>query len=777
MRRIRAQKLECEDNLPPDYVVKLASATVTQCVHNGSRLNSSRPKYRGVPVAVLSNEVLVGLAVFGSACLSLVSTPLPGGVALFWPGSAIAGALLIRLRHVRWNVALVSILVAFVLSNVVMAHRPWPIAGLVAAVNVFEVALMVAIFRFAWVLPYPKLSITDAGLMAAVFGILIPGCAAVAGGLLMHAQYATPFVEATLQWWSSHAIGACLLGPPIILFSSQGLARLLRTQFVVQNVLALMVCVVGCYLAISYLRFPFVLIGALLFSAASRMGGLGAAGSGLCVALVIYGLWIIGIRPLGLDPAAAASGSWAGFPVIALLATVMPPVAVGLGSDARRAAVRALRVSERRFRDSMKHSPIGMLISNLDGTWGYTNIALQEMLGYTEQEFSSMPPGGPSSAEEWSESTARWQRLVAGEIDYYDTVRRFHHKDGSWIWTHVAVSLLRDDAGKPLHLIAQIESLKARQGAEESLAAERERFRITLKSISEAVITTDADTRITYINAAAEDLLASTLQSVEHRRIDEVIYLMDPETSKTATSLIAQSLLRGQVCRREHPCLLHRPDGTVCYVTDVVSPVVDSAGLLTGMVIVLHDATLDVARNLDLRHRAMHDSLTGLSNRTDFEQRLRMVFRKAQQLNQSAAVVAIDLDRFKAVNDAGGHAAGDALLCKVAATIRSAVRSSDMVARLGGDEFAVILDNCAPDRAVHIGEKIVKMLNPIAVTWEGSIFIGGASVGLALNAGAPDESAWQQAADAACFSAKREGRGRLATAAAVAADMAPAKQA
>ncbi len=671
----------------------------------------------------------------------------------------------------RWNLALLSVILAFALANVLEGHRPWAIAGLFAAVNLAEIALMVAIFRFAWVLPYPELTLAEAGSMAAILGIAIPGCAAVAGGLLMHTEYGVPFLEATLQWWLAHAFGACLVGPPIILYSTEGFTRLLRRPFLAQNILTLIACVLCCYLATRYSRFPFVLIGASLFIAAFRMGSFGAAVMSLCFGLVVISLWIMGIRPSGPYSAAAPSGSLEGLPVIALLATALPPIAVGLASDARRAAVRGLRLSERRFRDSMRHSPIGMLIADLDGAWTYTNLALQEMLGYTEKEFRAMPPGGPSATEDWSESEVRQRRLVAGEIDFYSTMRRFQHKDGSWVWAHVAVSLLRDEAGAPLHLIAQIESLKARQRAEETLAAERERFRITLESISEAVITTDADTRITYINAAGEDLLAATLKSIEQRRIDEVIYLMDPETSKSASSLIAQSVLWGKVCRREHPCLLHRPDGTVCYVTDVVSPVVDSAGVLSGMVIVLHDATLDVARNLDLRHRALHDSLTGLSNRTDFEQRLRVVFRKALQLNHRVAVLAIDLDRFKAVNDEGGHAAGDAMLCKVAGAIRGAVRSSDMVARLGGDEFAVILDNCAPESAAHVGEQIVKMLNPMELIWEGSRFTVGASVGLALNdPSVPDERAWLQAADAACFLAKRQGRGRLAAASALPAD-------
>jgi diguanylate cyclase (GGDEF)-like protein/PAS domain S-box-containing protein len=715
---------------------------------------------RALSKAPLS-EILVGLALLVSCCISILLTRVPGGITLFWSGSAIAAALLIRLPRVRWISAAVSVVVALLVANVVAGHRPWPIAVLFTGVNLTEIAMMVAVFR-AWRFPYPDITIGQAGIMAAIFGVAIPGVAAIGGGLILHLKFALPFVEGTLQWWSSHTIGACLLGPPIILFSVNGFKRLLRGRLLAVNVLTLLVGLVGCYLTIRYIRFPFVSLGLLLLIAAFRMGGLGASLMSLCFGLMISTLWILGIWPVGLDPTASRIGSLLGLPVIALLATVLPPIAVGLGSDARRAAARALRSSERRFRESMEHSPIGMLISDLNGIWSYTNIALQRMLGYTAQEFRALPPGGPSKAEDWKESEARWEQLLSGAIASYDIVRSFQHKDGHWVWTHVAVSLLRDEEGLPIHLIAQIESLEERRRAEKKLADERERLRITLQSIDDAVITTDAQTHITYINAAAESLLGLAMNAVEGRRVDEVIHLLDPETSKSAANLIGQSALHGKVFRRERACLLIRADGTFCHVTDIVSPVLETTGAVSGMVIVFHDVTLDVDRTRDLQHRATRDPLTGLSNRAEFEERLRTVFAKARHLERPAAVIAIDLDRFKAVNDAAGHAAGDAVLCKVAKACRLAVRLSDTVGRLGGDEFAIILDNCSEDRAKRIGQQLLQALNPLEIECGGSHYTIGASLGVAMNTmHMADAKAWLESADQACFNAKRQGRGRL----------------
>lgn len=710
-------------------------------------------------------EMLVGLALFVAACVSFWLTMVPGGIALFWPGSAIAAAILIRLPKVRWISAAMAVSVGVFAANILVAHRPWGLAALFAGINVAEVALMVFALRFVWRLPYPALSVANASTMAVVFGIVIPGMGAVFAGAVLQSYLTIPWSLGTLQWWSSHTVGACLVGPPIILFSRKGLIRLWRPRFRIANALTAIGCLAGSYLAIRYVRFPFVSIGLLLTVAAFHMGGLGASLMSLSVGLLITNLWIFGVFPVGLGSNTAINGAFVGLPVIALLATVMPPIAVGLGSDARRAAARALTMSERRFRASMEHSPIGMLIADLDGTWEFTNLALQKMLGFTAEEFRAMPPGGPSKKEDWEESDSRRSRLLARETDFYDVARCFRHKNDGWVWTHVAVSILRDDEGNPLQFIAQIESMEARRQSEATLAAERERLRITLESISDAVVTTDAATRIAYMNSAAENLLGLDLRAVESRRVDEVIYLMDADTGTAAANLIGQSVHHAEVFRREQPCLLHRADGTICYVTDVVSPVVDSAGALSGLVIVFRDASGDMDRSRDLHYRALHDSLTGLSNRADFNLRLRQAFTKAQALDRSAFVIAIDLDRFKAVNDAGGHAAGDAVLRKVADSCRNLVRSSDTVARLGGDEFGIILGNCTGDRAQRIAAQLVEALNSLTIEADGVHYSIGASVGLAAYvAGMPDEVCWLAAADKACYTAKREGRGRLRSA-------------
>ena len=147
------------------------------------------------------NEVFVGLALLVSAYISILLTRVPGGFAPFFPGCAIAAALLIRLPRIRWSIAAASVVTALIVTNVAVAHRPWPLAALFTGVNVAEIAMMVAAFRFAWVFPYPDITIGQAAIVTAIFGIAIPGIAGLAGGLLLHAHYASPFLEGSLRWW------------------------------------------------------------------------------------------------------------------------------------------------------------------------------------------------------------------------------------------------------------------------------------------------------------------------------------------------------------------------------------------------------------------------------------------------------------------------------------------------------------------------------------------------------------------------------------------------
>ena len=186
-------------------------------------------------------------------------------------------------------------------------------------------------------------------------------------------------------------------------------------------------------------------------------------------------------------------------------------------------------------------------------------------------------------------------------------------------------------------------------------------------------------------------------------------------------------------------------------------------GHVVGAVLVFKDITETQEQQRLLAHSANHDALTGLPNRAAFSRRLADAMRQAGTDGQPASLCFIDLDRFKPVNDTAGHAAGDALLQKVAQAIRLCCRANYFAARLGGDEFVLLLSDCSPINARRVGRKLVEAIAGIDFAWNGASYRIGASVGIApiSTEAAGDPLA---AADAACYEAKAAGRGRVAMA-------------
>lgn len=180
-----------------------------------------------------------------------------------------------------------------------------------------------------------------------------------------------------------------------------------------------------------------------------------------------------------------------------------------------------------------------------------------------------------------------------------------------------------------------------------------------------------------------------------------------------------------------------------------------------GTIWTLNDIGEQVAARAQLEWSASHDGLTGLANRKALDNRLAGVF-EAMPRSIPAAIVMVDLDHFKPINDTAGHAAGDAVLCAVASAITACVRAGDLVVRLGGDEFALLLERCPAEVALRIAENVRQAISGLALPWQRHTLRVGASLGVAsLTIETPDAAAWMSAADTACYCAKGEGRGTV----------------
>ncbi len=212
-----------------------------------------------------------------------------------------------------------------------------------------------------------------------------------------------------------------------------------------------------------------------------------------------------------------------------------------------------------------------------------------------------------------------------------------------------------------------------------------------LEAIADAVISTDEQARVRYCNLAARRLLGLEATEMLGRPINDLMRLYDPKLQTEIEHPVLQSLSTGMVVRIAAGCLLTRPDGSELMIEDASAPIHDSAGRVCGVVMVFHDITNARELQAQVDHLAWHDFLTGLPNRFAAQRHLNQIIKQAESANAPLAVMYLDLDKFKLVNDTLGHAAGDALLVSVAARLRNCFRVVDLVSRQGGDEFVVLM--------------------------------------------------------------------------------------
>ena len=298
--------------------------------------------------------------------------------------------------------------------------------------------------------------------------------------------------------------------------------------------------------------------------------------------------------------------------------------------------------------------------------------------------------------------------------------------------------------------------------AEAELFAEHDRAQVTLESIGDAVITTDERGRIDYLNPVAESLTGLPTAEVQGKRFEDAIRLAK-ETDRQAVVNPAAELFRvAHAVKGGNDTILACRDGRELAVDVSAAPIRDRASRIIGAVLVLKDVTRERQRAIELAHEARHDSLTGLINRREFEQRLSRALVSAADLGREHAVLYLDLDRFKMVNDTCGHAAGDKLLRDISRVLDDNLRERDTLARLGGDEFAVLLENCLPQDAARIAATLCQSVNAFEFAWEGRRFHPGISVGVVpIRGGRQSVPEVLSEADACCYKAKAAGRNRV----------------
>ena len=287
---------------------------------------------------------------------------------------------------------------------------------------------------------------------------------------------------------------------------------------------------------------------------------------------------------------------------------------------------------------------------------------------------------------------------------------------------------------------------------------------MTLQSIGDGVITTDADGNVDYINPVAQDLTGWDMRSARGTPVTDLMMIVNEHTRATCENPVIRCLKEGRVITLPENSVLITKNGEEVPIQDSAAPIRDRIGNIIGSVMVFHDVSKESRLFRQLSYQASHDTLTGLINRREFENRLAGALDAIRgNAGETHALLYVDLDQFKVVNDTFGHAAGDALLRQLSETIQTQIRSTDVLARLGGDEFGILLERCSKERAIEVAEAIRGEIEGYRFEWQDSFTTVRCSIGVVLvnSENSDDVASVMSSADVACYSAKDMGRNQV----------------
>ncbi len=441
-----------------------------------------------------------------------------------------------------------------------------------------------------------------------------------------------------------------------------------------------------------------------------------------------------------------------------------PPVFVAIIQDIteRRRAEEQLRKSEERLSLHVQQTPLAVIEWGPDLRIVEWNPAAKSIFGYRREEAL-----GRHASELFARESGKgprykpWEGLLSGDSHARRSTSRNVTRDGRSItceWYHTP---LIDDNGRTIGITSLGQDITERVRARDLLFEEKERAQVTLESIGDAVITTDARGAINYMNPVAEDLTGWTQHEAAGRPLAEVFDIVNEITRAPVEDPVSKCLRKGRIVGLANHTVLIGRHGREVAIEDSAAPIRARNGEIIGVVLIFHDVTKARALAQQLSWQASHDPLTGLGNRREFEHRLERAIADAQENNEIHALLYLDLDQFKVVNDTCGHTAGDELLKQLGLLLRDKVRENDTLARLGGDEFGLLLENCTTDRAVSVARHLADVIKDYRFVWQDKSFAIGASIGVVgIRAGRDRLADVLSKADMACYAAKDAGRNR-----------------
>ncbi|MBE8971157.1 EAL domain-containing protein, partial [Nostocales cyanobacterium LEGE 12452] len=426
----------------------------------------------------------------------------------------------------------------------------------------------------------------------------------------------------------------------------------------------------------------------------------------------------------------------------------------------RKQAEIALKQSEIRYRAIVEDQTEFIARYLLDGTLTFVNQAYAVYFGQSPEELI----GSRYQPIIFEEDLERVVQLVASiSVDNPVVIIENRVVVANKVrWTQWHNRMLFDEQGCFIEFQSVGRDITALKQIEETLFQEKELAQVTLQSIGDAVITTDAFSRIQYLNPIAESLLGCSQASTQGLPLKEVLRIVHETTREVVQNPIEQALKENRIVNlANHTVLITENDREIA-IQDSAAPIRNREGQVIGAVMVFHDVTQNRQLSRHLSWQASHDALTGLMNRQEFERRIEQALHVTKLDYQVNALCYLDLDRFKIVNDTCGHLAGDELLRQITALLQEKIRKTDTLARLGGDEFGLLLNQCTQEEALRVANNLLSCVQEFRFVWQEQVFSIGVSIGLVgIDKNSESIAEIISTADAACYTAKHRGRNRV----------------
>ncbi|QHM71605.1 diguanylate cyclase domain-containing protein [Mixta intestinalis] len=712
--------------------------------------------------SIFRPALLLGLLCFFASLFCLALMALDNRISPLWYATAIMTAVVFRQRSTSLVILLTACLLGTLGANALFLGLRWPPLAW-SVINLLQSIVGGWLLRRLLRADAPLDSLFSWCKMAVATGILTP----LLGGLMalwwQHVSGGVPGLHFFGTWVLSEVIGMLTLGPICLLWQSRYFQRITQ-QALLEMLLTLAASLLLCCLALRFLPWPFTFVIVILFWVAVRLPRLEAffiffANVSLMSLMLAFHL----IELHTANPYFMITAPWLPFLLVLIPSHIMTMVMYAFQEEKKHISASEAENQRLMERITLANEAGGIGVWEWDVTRNQMSWD-KRMFAIYELDDSDRPTYGF-----WLNRLHPDDRTLAKEA-----VRRTLEENQPFILecrivTRLGIRYIRSQAnmlfnadGKATRMLGINQDVTELRQLNDALYQEKERMLITLDAIGEAVISIDEELRVNFMNPVAEQMSGWTQEQAEGKPISTILRITHGAHGVEIENILRCNLPNATtVTELDRDLILHNASGEQFAIHYSMTPLKTLEGKNIGSVLVIQDVSESREILKRLHYSASHDTLTRLPNRASFEHQLKRLLLSAAE-KQQHALAFIDLDRFKAVNDSAGHAAGDALLRELAELMSHQLRGSDFLARLGGDEFGLLLPDCPLQDAQQAVQRIVNAINDYRFLWEGKLHRIGASAGLTtINVHNCQSSEVLAQADLACYNAKHNGRGQL----------------